>query len=164
MRKPDFFISALLATALILPQIAEARGGFGGRVPRMNFGGGGFRGGGFHASGFNGPSHFQPQYHSGGGGMHPPHGPAPHPSGHYPPNGGGHPHPPGPGPGPHPPVPGPHPPGPPPGPHGWGPPHLLGRTIPDTGGQPLPGAQPRRQRLPLARSSPRCHRSAPMSS
>ena len=57
MRKPGFFISALLATALVVPQIAEARGGFGGRVPRMNFGGGGFHGGGFHGGGFHGGGH-----------------------------------------------------------------------------------------------------------
>jgi hypothetical protein len=71
--------------------------------------------------------------------MHPPHGPAPHPSGHHPqpyPSGGNH-HPPGPGPGPHPPGPGPHPPGPgphppgpPPGPHGWGPPPPPGPYYP----------------------------------
>lgn len=129
--------SALLATALVAPQIAEARGGFGGRMPRMNFGGGGFHGGfqgggGFHPNGdfrgFNAPTHFQPRFHPAVA-PHPPHGPrpAPHPVPHpvpHPAGGGGnHPHPPTPhpGPGPHPPgpLPGPHPPGPwphPPGP------------------------------------------------
>jgi hypothetical protein len=119
MRKPGLFFCALLATALVLPQIADARGGFrGGRMPRMNFGGGGMHGGGFHPGGgnfhgFNGPSHFAPRAHPAVA-PHPPHPgpmPGPHPSGHHP-----HPPTPGPHPGPHP-GPGPHPPGPPPGPH-----------------------------------------------
>lgn len=121
MVKPGFFVSALLATALTVPQIAEARGGFGGRVPRMNFGGGGFHGGGsFHGGGFNGTRHFEARYHVSGG-VHPPHGPSLRPAGHHPPppSGGGHYTPRPSGGGHHPP---PHPPGPPPGPHGWGPP------------------------------------------
>ncbi|MCZ7463829.1 hypothetical protein [Rhizobium rhizogenes] len=121
--KTRLLFSALLATALVAPQIAEARGGFGGRMPRMNFGGGGFHGGmgggGFHPGGefrgFNAPTHFQPRFHPAVA-PHPAHGPrpaprpAPHPAPH-PAGGGNHPHPPTPHPGP-----GPHPPGPPPPP------------------------------------------------
>lgn len=134
MKAPGLLASILLATALVIPHIAEARGGFGGRMPRMNFGGGGMHGGGMHH--FNAPAHMQPRFHPAG---QPPHGihprppqpgplPVPHPSGHHP-----HPPLPGPHPGPHP-VPGPHPmpppprplppPPPPPGPYWpgyWGP-------------------------------------------
>ncbi|TWF47815.1 hypothetical protein FHW37_110112 [Neorhizobium alkalisoli] len=131
MIKPGFFVSTLIATALIVPQIAEARGGFhGARMPRMNFGGGGMHAGvhpgGGSFRGFNAPSHYGPRFHPAVA----PHpapprpvprpGPGPHPSGHHPhpptpgPHPGPGPHPPGPG--PHPPGPGPHPPGPPPPP------------------------------------------------
>lgn len=116
MRKPGFFVSVLLATALVLPQVADARGGFRGRAPRMNFGGGGMHGGGFHH--FNAPSHMEPRFHPAQHQPHPVHPgprPGPHPGPH--PGPGPHPHPPvpphPPGPGPHPPGPGPHPPGPP---------------------------------------------------
>lgn len=54
MRKPGILFSVLLATALVAPQMAEARGGFGGRMPRMNFGGGGMHAGGMHR--FNAPT------------------------------------------------------------------------------------------------------------
>lgn len=85
MTKLRFLFSALLATALVTPQIAEARGGFhGGRMPRMNFGGGGmhtgsFHSGGFHPGeghrGFNAPSHYATRFHP---------APGPHPL-HHPP-------------------------------------------------------------------------------
>ncbi|MGH6773844.1 hypothetical protein [Brucella tritici] len=135
-------IGILFATAMIAPQIAEARGGFGGRMPRMNLGGGGMHGfgGGFHGpqmGGFNGPAHFAPRFNPSmprprggnvphvrtGPSLHPAHHPAPGP--HPAPNPTPHPAPkphPGPGPAPHPgpgphPVPPPPPPPPPPGPY-----------------------------------------------
>lgn len=123
-----------LSVTVIVPQIAEARGGFGGRMPRMNLGGGGMHNfGGFHGGGggarfggFNGSTHFQPRFHNNTGGgaisniphLQPPHGlqPAQHPiSGPKP-----APHP-QPKPKPGPPPPPPHP-GPPPHPY---PPHPL---------------------------------------
>lgn len=137
--KTRLLFSAFLSSVLIAPQFAEARGGFGGRMPRMNFGGGGFHGGfaggGIHPGGdgfrgFNAPTHFQPRFQPSVS-PHPAHGPGPaprpapnpslHPSGNHPhpPTPGPHPGP-HPGPGPHPPGPGPHPPGP--GPHPPGPP------------------------------------------
>ncbi|WP_349962407.1 hypothetical protein [Rhizobium sp. ZPR3] len=133
MKKPGILLSALLVTALVAPHIAEARGGFRGRMPRMNFGGGGLHGG-FHPGGggfrgFNAPAHFQPRFHPAVA-PHPAHGPrpTPHPAPHPNPS-GLHPHPPtptphpNPHPGPHPyPGPGPIPPGPHPGPYGPVPP------------------------------------------
>jgi len=134
-------IGLLFATAMIAPQIAEARGTFGGRMPRMNLGGGGMHGfgggGGFHGprmGGFNGPAHFEPRFNPsvprprGGNvphartapGLHPAHHPvpAPHPEPNPKPHPAPKPHP-GPGPAPHP-GPGPVPPGP--GPHPLPPP------------------------------------------
>ncbi|TNM64780.1 hypothetical protein [Aliirhizobium smilacinae] len=116
-RRPNLFLYTLIAAAIVAPQYADARGGFGGRMPRMNFGGGGMHGGSFH--GYNAPTHFAPRAHPAVAphppyprpGPHPTPTPRPDPAGH-------HPHPPGPGPGP-----GPHPPGPPPGPYPPGPPH-----------------------------------------
>ncbi len=112
MKHPGLLTSILLASALVIPQVADARGGFGGRMPRMNFGGGGMHAGGFNH--FNAPNHMQPRFRPATNMPRPVH-PGPHPAGHHP-----HPPLPGPHPGPHP-GPGPHPPGP--GPHPPGPPH-----------------------------------------
>jgi len=180
-------VGLLFATAMIAPQIAEARGAFGGRMPRMNLGGGGMHGfgggGGFHGprmGGFNGPAHFEPRFNPsmprprGGNvphartapGLHPAHHPAPGP--HPGPNPKPHPAPkphPGPGPAPHP-GPGPVPPGP--GPHPLPPPLRrrrghIGRAIGMGAGirqqQPLL-APP--QLWPLVQLSPMFHQTAPM--
>lgn len=113
-------VSCAAAVLIVLPLVAEARGGFSGaRGARMGMGGGGMHapagghmgGGGFNAPHGNGPrmagpGMHQPPHQNHGGGNPPPNN---HPSGHQPPppGGGGHHN----GPPPPPPPPGPHWPG-----------------------------------------------------